>query len=78
MAAKANGFRDGLVIWRALRRLDERTRLATAAVSRSSIDAPSGLQRLQGLNPARSASSFVAKKRTFSRRGRRDGQPGRQ
>jgi hypothetical protein len=63
---------------RALRRLDRAHASRTAPVSRSSIEAASGRQRLQGRKPARSASSAAWKKRTFSRRGSRAGQPGRQ
>src|SRR6516164_3838398 len=51
---------------------------ATIAVRRSASDVSFGRQRLHGRKPARSASAGLGWKRTFSRRGRRAPQDGRQ
>ncbi len=50
----------------------------TAAACCSASEGWSGLQRLQGRNPARSASSRVVWNRTFSGLARREAQEGRQ
>ena len=55
-----------------------RQAFATATACRSASAASFGRQRLHGRKPARSASAQVAWKPTFSRRGSRAAQDGRQ
>src|SRR5579884_369916 len=52
--------------------------LSIAARWRAAAESSVGRQRLHGRKPAASAAAASAKKRTFSRRGRREAQPGRQ
>ncbi len=56
----------------------DRQAVATAAARRSAAGASSGRHRRQGRKPACSASTVVAWKATFSRRGRRAAHDGRQ
>ncbi len=56
----------------------KRQAFATAATYCSASPASFGRQRLQGRNPARSASVHVKWKATFSRRARREAHEGRQ
>src|SRR5690606_40415365 len=55
-----------------------RQALATAEARRPAVPVSFGRQRLHGRKPAFSASAQVAWNRTFSRRGRRAPQDGRQ
>jgi len=63
---------------RFLRRLDQPANLGELDGVCSTSDGWSGLQRLQGRNPAISASFRLAWKRTFSGRGSRAAHDGRQ